>query len=233
LASAGGIAAYTQLSGSDTGEPVYTVPLRPADRLPRAPAAATARTIDPDDRDGLTRALQRELRRVGCYNGEITGVWTTSSRMAMKSFIERVNASLPIDNPDPVLLSLVQGHQERACGVACPAGQTTGAGGGCMPTAVRAAVGDGEERARSDGAGAAAAGAAAGAAALATGAKAPATEPKGISSDAARSARAPVGDSPVPPEGMREGKPRKSAGASSPRPPKVVRDVLKVFGLKF
>ena len=53
---------------------------------------------------------------MGCYGGDINGVWTTSSRMAMKSFTDHVNASLPIDNPDHVLLSLVQGHRDAACG---------------------------------------------------------------------------------------------------------------------
>jgi hypothetical protein len=249
LASAGGIVAYSQYLSRDTGE-VYTVPLRPVDTAPRAPAAASARLIDPEDRDGLARALQRELRRVGCYNGEITGVWTTSSRMAMKAFIERVNATLPIDNPDPVLLSLVQGHRERACGADCPPGQTATGAGACMPNAVRAAREPGPGGASDAGAAAATGAAAAGAAALATAppASGPRAEPKvparsdapalpgSVSPDAARSAGAPPGGDggPVPPEGMlRDGKARKSAGAGSPRPPKVVRDVLKVFGFKF
>jgi hypothetical protein len=35
---------------------------------------------------------------------------------------------------------------------------------------------------------------------------------------------------PVPPEGMREKRPRRSDQTASPRPPKVVRDVLKALG---
>src|SRR5262245_40114617 len=133
LASAAGIAGYTHFYGGNR-EPVYTVPARPADPVSRSPEASS-KSIDPGDRAALARELQRELRRVGCYNGEITGVWTTSSRMAMKTFVERVNAALPIDNPDPVLLSLVQGHRDRACGT-CPAGQTAVASGACVPNAV-------------------------------------------------------------------------------------------------
>src|SRR5262245_38362033 len=114
LAAAGGIAVYTLNSRGDTGEPVYSVPTRgsaPASG-PTAPATVATRPIDPEDKVALARALQRELKRIGCYNGEISGAWTTSSRMAMKTFLERVNATLPIDSPDPVLLSLVQGHRE-------------------------------------------------------------------------------------------------------------------------
>jgi hypothetical protein len=94
--------------------------------------------VNPGDRASLTRQLQRELKRVGCYSGEISGVWTTSSRMAMKSFTDSVNASLPIDNPDPVLLSLVQGHQSNACAAQCPGGQTVAENGRCLPTAALA-----------------------------------------------------------------------------------------------
>ena len=139
LVSAGLIAIYTHYSRG-SGEPVYTVTARAPDPVPAAPSTPSAayRPIDPTDHAALARALQRELKRVGCYQGEITGAWTTSSRMAMKTFNERVNATLPVDNPDPVLLSLVQGHRDRACGAACPAGQTAVEGGACLPSAVAA-----------------------------------------------------------------------------------------------
>jgi hypothetical protein len=90
----------------------------------------------PGDRASLARALQRELQRVGCYDGEVNGTWTTSTRMAMKSFTDRVNASLPIDQPDYILLSLVQRHEGRACGTNCPTGQLLSDEGRCVPSAV-------------------------------------------------------------------------------------------------
>ena len=46
----------------------------------------------PAGSDTLARELQKELRRVGCYDGEITGVWSSDARRAMKAFIERMNA---------------------------------------------------------------------------------------------------------------------------------------------
>ena len=97
----------------------------------KPPPAATAHSgTDPAS---LARALQRELKRVGCYEGEITGIWNASSRSAMKFFTERVNASLPVDAPDQVLLALVQGHREPACGGACKADEQPGADGRCVP----------------------------------------------------------------------------------------------------
>jgi peptidoglycan hydrolase-like protein with peptidoglycan-binding domain len=237
LAAAGAIAAYTQFSEGDSGEPVYTVRARAPDPASKPGAPTAARPIDPDDRGALARALQRELKRVGCYSGEVTGVWTTSSRMAMKTFIERVNATLPIDYPDPVLLSLVQGHHDRACGVACPAGQTAGDGGACLPNAILARPAKASSDARFDLDTAVqvvpeAAGSSAAAMALTAPAAGAMPEPKAPAPAASRSAAAtvPSPGGPVPPEGMvREHRPRRSAEAPS-APPKVVRDFLKVLG---
>ena len=90
----------------------------------------------PGDRGSLAEDLQRELARVGCYDGQINGVWTTSTRQAMKAFLERVNATLPITQPDGVLLALVQGQRVKTCGTSCPSGQTLTDGGRCVPTAI-------------------------------------------------------------------------------------------------
>ena len=39
----------------------------------------------PRDRDAIGRELQKELKRVGCYDGELNGAWTTSTSQAMKA----------------------------------------------------------------------------------------------------------------------------------------------------
>lgn len=67
------------------------------------------------DRGTLTRAVQRELKSVGCYHGEINGVWTTSTRQAMKTFTDRANAKLPVTDPDQVLLALIKGNRHFGC----------------------------------------------------------------------------------------------------------------------
>jgi hypothetical protein len=93
-------------------------------------------TLIPGDREALARELQRELARVGCYDGKINGAWTTSTRQAMKAFIERVNAALPTHHPDAVLLTLVKGHSGKACGAPCPSGQGRADTGRCVPAAI-------------------------------------------------------------------------------------------------
>jgi hypothetical protein len=110
-----------------------------APRTYERPAPVEAKpAIMPGDRVGLARELQRELRRVGCYEGAIDGTWSPGSRRAMKAFTDRVNASLPIDQPDYILLRLLQSSPERVCGVACPVGQGLSGDGRCLPDAVLA-----------------------------------------------------------------------------------------------
>ena len=119
----------------ERGHRPHTGGRAPSKQIPdAAPKAAAV----PGDRASLARALQRELQRVGCYEGEVNGSWTTSTRMAMKAFTDRVNASLPIDAPDYILLSLVQRHEGRACGTNCPSGQLLSDEGRCVPSAVLA-----------------------------------------------------------------------------------------------
>ena len=76
--------------------------------------------------DGRTLAinLQTELKRVGCYDAEPTGVWGPASKKAMSDFLSGINATLPFDAPDLILLTIVRGHPGRSCGGSCPEGQT-------------------------------------------------------------------------------------------------------------
>jgi len=88
------------------------------------------------DREGLTREIQRQLKRVGCYGGAITGVWSPAVRRAMKAFTDRANATLPVEQPDQILLALVQNNQAVTCSAGCPPGQAVGGNGRCLPNAL-------------------------------------------------------------------------------------------------
>ena len=66
----------------------------------------------------LTREIQRELKRVGCYDGQIDGKWAAQSRLAMKNFTDNASSNLPIDRPDYSLLRLAQAHHGKACDLA-------------------------------------------------------------------------------------------------------------------
>lgn len=109
---------------------------------PTEPAVSPApRLVIPKDRDALARELQKELRRVGCYDGELNGAWTPATRRAMKAFTDRVNASLPVEEPDAILFAMVQGQPDRVCGKPCPVGQAINEEGRCLPNAILAKAG--------------------------------------------------------------------------------------------
>ena len=148
----------TAVASSDTNAPAVidaapqkaselaaAMPVRPSSTwsavVSSEPAAQQGRLTSSKPGDGearvqLTRDLQRELQRVGCYEGEITGNWTPSTKRAMSTFMDRVNATLPMDEPDYILLTLVQGHTAAACGADCPSGQAISESGRCVPNAV-------------------------------------------------------------------------------------------------
>lgn len=84
----------------------------------------------------LAVALHRELKRVGCYTGAVEAEWSAPSRAAMTAFNARVNATLPVARPDFILLTLVRGHAERACGAPCASGEVLTPQNRCLPAAV-------------------------------------------------------------------------------------------------
>lgn len=70
---------------------------------------------------GLGRALQAGLRRAGCYDGAINGVWSRQSAEAMARFLALANARLPVDQPDQILLATLESNSAVRCGAASPA----------------------------------------------------------------------------------------------------------------
>lgn len=96
----------------------------------------SSKPANEDQRYQLVRAIQVELARVGCYSGGTDGKWTAATKRAMGQFNDRLNATLPYDEPDLILFTLVKGHRGVACGETCPAGQQLTDGGLCRPSSV-------------------------------------------------------------------------------------------------
>jgi hypothetical protein len=86
----------------------------------------------PENRDGLARLLERELTRIGCYGGAISGAWGKAPRQAMRAFLVHINARLPVDQPDEILLRLLRAEQQRVCTEPCPEHDSP-AQGACLP----------------------------------------------------------------------------------------------------
>ena len=114
----------------------FIAPVAPKLADPGQRKLSSSRPADEDARRELVRDLQRELKRVGCFEGEATGTWGPTTKKAMTAFTERVNATLPLDEPDYILLTLVQGHAAPACGKSCPSEQAMNEDGKCLPRAI-------------------------------------------------------------------------------------------------
>ena len=109
---------------------VVTLPSAKAPEGPRRTRPATGDLLS------LAQQLQGELHRVGCYAGAIDGVWSPPSQRAMKAFTDRVNAHLPVDEPDYVLLALVRAQRDKVCAIQCPPSQGLTADNRCVPDAI-------------------------------------------------------------------------------------------------
>jgi hypothetical protein len=83
------------------------------------------------DKLQLGRDIQRHLKRVGCYTGEVNGTWSPGTRRAMKAYLDHVNASLPVEEPQLALLALLETQGSLACGAPC----TSAADGRCRTAA--------------------------------------------------------------------------------------------------
>jgi hypothetical protein len=217
---------------------VVVVPPRPA---ATSPAAAPHGTLPrASDRAGLARELHKELKRVGCYEGDITSTWTPTSRQAMRRFTQSVNAKLPLEEPDVVLLRLVQSQAHRVC--TCPAGAAEGAKAACTESAAapEPAKKSVAETRRDDGTPQSSTplivGAAATTAAAATVLARP--EPNAgtarpiVASPAAgeednRAPRSPRQSGPTPPADVYSGRRRHPARSAESRPPVVVQSLVR------
>jgi len=88
-----------------------------------------------DTYSSLVAAIQRELTRVGCYAGDADGSWTGRTKVAMRAFNDSVHVSLGADQPDYILLTLLQGHNGKACSRPCG---TVNAGAQCIDKTIEA-----------------------------------------------------------------------------------------------
>src|SRR5215831_6654022 len=126
------IEASTAVPAAPASQTVY-VPTR---RAAAVPTAMAGQEVPGTPNLDLVRQLQHELTRVGCYAGEINGIWTPPTRRAMEALIGQANAKLPTARPEPVHLALVQGQDARICD-RCPAAEENQLGGRCANSATR------------------------------------------------------------------------------------------------
>jgi hypothetical protein len=82
--------------------------------------AAPAPQIDAKD---MTRLLQFELKRVGCFNGAVNGKLDPSTRGALQNFSKLASISLPEDVLSGDALKAIRGIDKRVCPLLCKSGE--------------------------------------------------------------------------------------------------------------
>src|SRR5262245_60547594 len=80
------------------------------------PRFAGLKPADMEARRDLTRDLQSELARVGCYAGRVHGQWSFGLEKALKEFNVRLNSALPTEHPDYAQLTLIRSQNDGVCG---------------------------------------------------------------------------------------------------------------------
>jgi hypothetical protein len=98
----------------------------PVVQLP-PPAPITAATVTAPDPRELTRSLQTELKRVGCFLGEVNGDFDDATKAAWHRFIKLTSLDMP-DDLSPDAINAVRGTTKRVCPAICGRGEHSESG---------------------------------------------------------------------------------------------------------
>jgi Caspase domain len=96
--------------------------------LPDVGAAATGLELQPDE---LARRLQAELKRVGCYAGDVDGNWGAGSRHSLEAFVRTTGFPIKELAPSADALTAVSSQRVRICPLHCASGEVD-QGGKCI-----------------------------------------------------------------------------------------------------
>ncbi len=88
---------------------------------PQSDPRAAVPPGEPNTKD-ITRMLQTELKRVGCYADVVNGDWSGSSRRALAAFNQNVGTKLDTSKATLDAVGTVRDTQGRACPLTCGRG---------------------------------------------------------------------------------------------------------------
>ncbi|PLX36606.1 MAG: hypothetical protein C0606_15155 [Hyphomicrobiales bacterium] len=110
-------------------------------------ASQTERTSEPDQmQPGIFRAIQKELKRLGCYRGAIDGKWGPGSRRALAGYATRTASHFA--EPDGRTLADAKKRKGTVCPLECAIGQIEKSGKCVAKPASRSAQPDSEPTAK-------------------------------------------------------------------------------------
>jgi TPR repeat len=102
-------------------------------RLTALEASIKDAPLDLGDPRELARALQFELKRVGCFDGVVNGEFDDATKAAWRNFAKHASITQP-DDLSSDTIKAVRGIDKRICPLACPKGERAD-GERCVATA--------------------------------------------------------------------------------------------------
>jgi len=90
--------------------------------LSASPAGPSPAITATPDRHELTRSLQLELQRVGCFKGDVNGLFDDDTKTAWHRFIKLTSISMP-DDVSADAINAVRGINKRVCPLVCSHGE--------------------------------------------------------------------------------------------------------------
>ncbi len=96
-------------------------------KLARLDSASPASAVAPDDPLALTdfrilaSSVQNELKRLGCYSGDVDGIWGRVSQRAASDFEKHAAEQLASLEPSSGMLNLLRSQTGRICPLVCDA----------------------------------------------------------------------------------------------------------------
>jgi peptidoglycan hydrolase-like protein with peptidoglycan-binding domain len=92
-----------------TPEPPITVAALPEGKK------SAERSVGSDEPNPMTQSMQKELKRVGCYSGEVDGKWGEGTRDAVQEFADESKMVLSTSEPTEVALNVLTASKTGVC----------------------------------------------------------------------------------------------------------------------
>lgn len=71
----------------------------------------------------FTRPLQAELKRVGCFEGVVDGIWGEKTKLALVEFVQRTKLDVSTETATSSAVELVKSRTSRVCPLECGPGR--------------------------------------------------------------------------------------------------------------
>ena len=123
----GSFTALARILIASMREPVRTAAVPPAApdpvKVAALPVPELRQQSSGPDPQVLARALQTELKRVGCDPGSMDGKWGAKAKEALAEFVRRTQVVLPSEEPTAAALEALATRTDRICPLDCDKGE--------------------------------------------------------------------------------------------------------------